>query len=212
WTMAAPIHRHSSFTLIELLVVVAIIAVLAALLLPTLSGARDSAKAAKCQSHLKQLGIALMMYVDDSGGIIPSAQPRCRGDVCPGGPDAYHVTWLGTLYDLAYCRIIGVMICPSDRLQEAPGHAAYTFANASYGYNYHGFGANWYYPPQGAGYDVPFLPMSNVKNPSLTYWVADNADDAAWSGNVLYQNGTVWRHRNGNNILWVDGHVSWLST
>ncbi len=55
----------SGFTLIELLVVIAIIAILAALLLPALSKAKSSARSASCKGNLRQLGIALNMYVND---------------------------------------------------------------------------------------------------------------------------------------------------
>jgi prepilin-type N-terminal cleavage/methylation domain-containing protein len=60
----------SSFTLIELLVVVAIIAVLAALLLPALSNARDSARQIACMNSLKQISTGLHMLADENDGWI----------------------------------------------------------------------------------------------------------------------------------------------
>ena len=65
--------RSNGFTLIELLVVVAIIAILAAMLLPALSRAREKARQAKCISNLKQLSLACLMYVNDNNEYFPAA-------------------------------------------------------------------------------------------------------------------------------------------
>ena len=62
---------RNGFTLVEVLIVIGVLAVLAALLIPTLGGARSMARSVECRNNLRQWSVALITYSKDCGGYIP---------------------------------------------------------------------------------------------------------------------------------------------
>ncbi len=107
-------RAQRGFTLIELLVVIAIISILAGMLFPVFSQAREKGRAVACLNNLNQLVKAMMMYADDHGGRYPLALqeaqtgPSWSGYRAGGGGDVAQ----GALF--SYVRSPAVYVCPSD--------------------------------------------------------------------------------------------------
>jgi prepilin-type N-terminal cleavage/methylation domain-containing protein/prepilin-type processing-associated H-X9-DG protein len=145
--------RRRGFTLVELLVVLAIVAILAAILFPVFSRAREKARQISCLSNLRQQGMAIAMYAQDYEAFPPFSY------VTHGQP----FRWYDHLF--AYTRNAQLFVCPTVPRKFAFGQAG---RNMAYGYNYQYLGNS-----RANCWNVP-VTESQIQTPSHTIAIADS--------------------------------------
>jgi len=214
--------RPHGFTLIELLIVIAIIAILAALLLPALARSKATAQRIKCVSNLHQLGLATQMYWDDNAGncfryTSPTNYGRIfwfgwiEGDDVPEGERQFDPT-VGALWPYLDGR--GVELCPS--LNYALGQFKLKAKGAAYGYGYN------LHLSTGSG--KPPIPAAKISRPSNTALLADSAQVNTFQAPASPENPMLeefyyistnrneatahFRHAERASAVFADGHVA----
>jgi prepilin-type N-terminal cleavage/methylation domain-containing protein/prepilin-type processing-associated H-X9-DG protein len=156
-------HFARRFTLIELLVVIAIIAILASMLLPALSKAKDKAKAATCLNNLKQCIVGTLQYADDYDSYVKTRQ------TAPGANLEVDTSWRGRMLWGKYLSSEDILRCPNFKAQTLD-HRVYD----AYGMFFHMENMSWYNARKdlhGAydaskGIDIYFVTLK-MKAPSL---------------------------------------------
>lgn len=229
-------RRKQGFTLIELLVVIAVIGILAAMIFPVFSRAREKARQASCLSNMKQISLAAVMYAGDWDGYFPPVVGApyylvsYKGVSYPGGAwqcflDTF---WAAQIYQ--YSKAVRLTDCPS----ATSGVSGYgPFGSLSISYN-NVIGGYWpEYFKNVCILNTPACQNHNWDNHTMdfTNWPTQKVvfADAGETLPVLFFGACYvfaernpatkhptsasvdWRHNGGANFGFLDGHVKWES-
>jgi len=226
--------KRTGFTLIELLVVIAIIAIIAAILFPVFASAREKARQTTCASNEKQIGIAMMQYVQDNDECFP--MDFWNGSAWIPNQSNYPIAlW-------PYIKSAGVWICPSQPdpttwktifKWTAPGTASPTYYNEyvvntliTYRYD------QWYASQHPTAGTPVFnaVTLASLLTPSTYIALGESNAYGTGLGIVLDASPTAYSewasasckpttscrvgvpHSGGMNCVYCDGHVKWVSS
>lgn len=198
---------RKAFTLIELLVVIAIIAILAAILFPVFSQAKEAAKKTACLSNAKQIGVGLYLYLGDFDDTLPMANypapPAYTGP--PWTQFAFHngagmseLSWADLL--LPYTKSIEIFKCPDDN---TGGPAGVPGKPLCYALNYY-----FYRQPGGISrFSLSGGSTSELANTSDKIFIAETQSNS--SREIVRPDRYLGfeRHVSGSNYIFADTHA-----
>lgn len=185
---------RAAFSLIDLLVSIAVVAVLIALMMPSLSSVREAARRVVCASNVRQIGLGLAMYADDARGLLPYTKfanvnrSNSQSQSMVILRDAPQ-TWdgLGLLFSAEYLDAPGVFYCPS----------------------HHGQHPRAAYAPFWAGDDGTIVGNFQFRGVGAMSITSFQSGQAMVADGMRVQ--SDYNHRVGSNVLRADLTISWFS-
>jgi len=224
----ANMKKNFLFTLIELLVVIAIIAVLASMLLPALTQARNKARDIGCRSNLKQLNTAAVMYSMDSDEYLIYSYDEGKSNYSgyctyrSWGWSVRIAPYLGfyatSFWTINYRPIASKSGYPPNHAYQCPSAPPLAPTNPSVAFGEIGFSMPIAVasaaPASSVIPELRHARTTNVNDPSLRVMVLDRHNQNVYFLNPGGTNGATSladRHRGGSNMLMFDGSVTWKS-
>jgi prepilin-type N-terminal cleavage/methylation domain-containing protein len=211
-----PANQVPAFTLIEVLVVIAVIAILAAMLLPVLSSAQARARRTTCMNNLKQINLGIRLYADENGDVLPNSgnltyityREVIKGYAGLNGPSSPNDRIFACPADTFFYNELTGAPVPSGRHQSAVyGYTSYSFNGVNLVTNYINMIYNGILPGIGG------QKISTVKNPARTTLVVEAPAMLPYSWHrpqsVLPNAPPIFNDAR-DIVSYVDGHLDYV--